>query len=241
MKPYTSLFFSALVSSLIFSACSPSTAPAPNANNNPLTAQTQNLSVIDLKKGQGSMRITLNAQRAESFGIKTNTNGQLAKVNADVSNLEIFLFDIDSGLRPTAGTAATPFNLSGASGITMVNSSIISFTGSTQTVLLKNIPANTNGSGRFFIGVRAFESTENITDPSTGFSYGAGVNFQLAISSSGGDTAEQGGASINASYVVSNPTALGINVPLKNETGATLDAQVSIADGSTTLPGISIQ
>ncbi len=241
MKPFTALFLSSLVSTLALSACTSPTAQSLSPNNSQISQPTQSVSVIDLKQGKGSMRIILNAQRTEAFGIKANTDGQTAKTSSEVTNLEVFLFDIDSGTRPTAGTVASPFDLDGATGITNVNSSIISFTGSTQTVLLQNIPANANGGGRFFIGVRALESTENITDPNTGFSYGNGTGFQLALSDSGGDTAEPGGVSVDATYVVSNSAPLGVDVQLTNAKGATLDAQVSVNDGATSLPGISIQ
>jgi hypothetical protein len=241
MKPFTALISSTLLGVSALSACGQPTVQVPNATPAQVSQQNQNTSVIDLKKGRGSMRITLNAQQTEDFAIKANTDGKTAKTNSAVSNLEIFLFDIDSGVRPTAGTLASPLNLQAESGITNVSSSIISFTGSTQTVLLTNIPANSNASGRFFIGVRALESTENITDPGTGFSYGTGLNFQLALSGSGGDTAQPGGVSVSASYVVSDETALGVSVPLKNAIGATLDAQVSVTNGSTSIPGISIQ
>lgn len=239
MKPFTALLCSALVSTLALSACN-SPAAQDTVQNNTVSPPAQSLSVIDLKQGKGSMRITLKAQGAENFGIKANTDGQTAKTGSQVSNLEIFLFDIDSGSRPTPGTVASPFDLDTA-GITNVNSSIISFTGSTQTVLLQNIPANINTGGRFFIGVRALESTENITAPNTGFSYGTGTNLQLALSDSGGDTAAPGGVSVDATYLVSNTAPLGVSVPLKNAVGATLDAQVSVSDGNTSLPGISIQ
>ncbi len=187
------------------------------------------------------MRLTLHAQEDLGFKTQASANGQVSKSTTEVSNLEIFLFDIDSGARPTAGTAVAPLDLQSASGVTLVDSAIISFTGSTQTVLLQNIPANTNASGRFFVGVRALESTANITARSTGFSYGSGPDLQLALSGSGGDTAMPGGVSVNANYLLSTLTALGVNVPLQNAVGATVDAQVSVTNGNTALPSISIQ
>lgn len=245
--PLRSIFSAASLLALsLAGACQPANlqpaAPSLDASSGSRFAPTAPAPLqIKVGQGKGSMLLQLKAADAEGFTVQANSNGNSHKLASQVSHLRVFLFDVDSGVRPTAGTAAAPLDLETTAGVTRVTDATIAFTGSTQTVLLTNVPSNANAAGRFFIGVRALESSTNITNAATGFSYGTAPGSQLALSDAGGDTAMPGGVAIGAGYLVSNSAALAVTLPLLNATGATLDAQVTVTNGSPTLPGINIQ
>lgn len=250
--------YTALAAGLMLSSCAfPNSAPVqPNTTqNNPLVAQAksqgiENITVMDVsqnpnltasqRQGKGSLLLTLNFGDNQGFTTQANKNGGVQKTSADLSDLEIFLFDVDSGTIPPSSDPAVDLNT--ASGVTTVHSGVISFTGTgSQAVLLTNIPANAvTGTGKYYVGVRGLETGANISSFS-GYEHTTGAGGPVFVSDTGGDGGTTGKVSVDASYAVSDTTALGVNLELLDEIGASIDSTVNVSDGAVFSPGITIQ
>ncbi len=234
------------LAALSLSACvnqtQTSLAGASNPNRSVQTIESA-ATIHHLDVGQGiktsaKIAVSINTDTA-NFKTQASTNGAIAKVLADVDQYELFLFECTA--IPTAGGAGSPTDLNSSPCSQKFNASVNSTGTATQSFVFENLAANTTGN-RYFVGISAKETTpalKNITEftgyNTTGTHPAPGA---IAYSNGGGDS--DGGVAVNASFALSNSAQLTVALPLLNAIGAKLDSQVTVTNGGTTLPVITV-
>jgi len=254
MKPVFRLLSVSAALALFASACAtqPATQEQPSAPGmsaraseiiRDLKIQGQtDIQVLDVgrgKKTNAAFAVTFKTTEAD-FSTKASVDGAIAKVLADVSDYELFLFDCSSAPSPGAAGAETDLN-AGTPCSQSFNAGVTSANTGSQTFIFDNVGQST---GRFFVGVSAMENIPpmtNITEftgyVTTGTHPAPGP---IALSNGGGDS--DGGVGVDASFAVSNTAQVTISLGLLDALGATLDSQVTVADGNASLsgtPGVS--
>lgn len=223
---------------LLLIACTPS--PMPNAEvigtqNQSAAVLVQrlqqqgesNVSVIEIGKQPGaSFAMSFRIGGAEDFSIKASTSGSLAKTSADISSFKVYLLEDttapsgDIGSKVVAGPVSVSANLSG----------------SNQTFVFSNVAAN-SASKKYYVGLQAFDASNANLTASTGKTVGSAA---VALSNAGGDGL--GGVQVNADLSITGGQEGRLNVllPLLNATGASLDSQVTVQNGSSSIGPVSI-
>lgn len=247
-----------LLSSIFLAACSASTAPvAPSQTARMIqdyTNQGHQVHVVDVSNGkqQTPAAMVLNLKfGGASDGFKTQAqSGGAAKDKANVSHLEVFLYEVTGGIPPTAGTCPTTVNLAGGPNVTLKHTQQITAalagatTPYTQTVVFNNLPANTVTGDKYFIGVRALESgSSNISHCSGlngGYHQNPGTFGTLTVAVGGPVALSTTGHTVTGTnYVLAPLTPQTITLNLLPANGAQLDANVTVNAGTTTLPAIT--
>ena len=191
------------------------------------TAKINNVSVVDVGQGKIGASFSAKVNFKEGFAVKANTNGAIAKTNANISTVDAYLIELatapTAGSDPLASKVAGPINLAK--------------TGTGFTVLFKNVPENAAGKS-YYIGLVAKDTGGIVIskNPATDWS-GASANKGLAVSTTGGDGA--GSVSVNASLTVSNAADLGVAISLLDAVGAQVQSTATVTNGSPTLPTIT--
>lgn len=231
---------------LLLAACA---QPAPQA---PVAAPaTSSVHFVDLGKGKvqtpASVVLKLQMPQSGAFSTKASSGG-VAKSETDISDLQVFLYEMSSGSAPAAGTCpGAAVDVAGASGVTLKHVQLIPVNLSggpstfTQTVIFQNIPPNSVGGAKYFIGVRALEGSNNITTCLDGFKQDAGTHDGISVSAGGPIGLAASGNEVTSSFSVSPTTPQSVSIRLLPVSGASLDATISVQPGSTTLPAIDAQ
>ena len=174
MKKIIALSISSIVLSL--SACS-SQSPVTGSQK-PVTVnsiQNNDVQVADIGQGKIGASFSAKVNFIEGFSVKANTNGAIAKTNANIASVDAYLIELTAapaaGSDPLASKVAGPINLAK--------------TGTGFTVLFKNVPANAAGKS-YYIGLVAKDSGSIVIskNPATDWS-GASANKGLAVSTTG--------------------------------------------------------
>jgi hypothetical protein len=204
------------------------------------------------QKTSASFSVNINLSDGGEFKTKaasaTNANGSAAAVRANVLALKVWLFDLAA--TPNAGTILTGANV--AAGGSTFSFNIANASGSAQVTYV-NVPVNV--TGRYYIGAAAYNSTTinpstnittyNQTNTNTMFFVPANntntffTSLEAIALSNGGGGSPTGSVLVSAGspITVDVTTGLTIALKLKDDTGATLQADVNFTDGSTFTAG----
>ncbi len=197
----------------------------------------QNISVIDVGQGKKTpavLSMTVNFTNAEAFKTQASVSG--VPSGATLNQLRVFL--LESTGAPAAGNITALVKNAGGTLITRAGLG-------PHTFVFANVPANA-ATMKYYVGVSPLLNvpTGPPTAPytlnllATPNTHNHGVLGLVAISSTGGEGA--GEVHVDANYQVSNLAALGIALTLRNETGASIDSQATITNGTTGVPAISV-
>ncbi|MBT9545377.1 MAG: hypothetical protein IV090_08310 [Candidatus Sericytochromatia bacterium] len=205
---------------------------------NQLKAQgNQNVSVIDVGQGKKTpavLSMTVNFKNAEAFKTQASVSG--VPSGATLNQLRVFL--LESNGAPAPGNITALVKNAGGSLITRAGLG-------PHTFVFANVPANA-ATMKYYVGVSPLLNvpTGPPTAPytlnllATPNTHNHGALGLVALSTTGGEGA--GEVHVDANYQVSNPAVLGIAMTLRNETGASIDSQATITNGSTGIPVISV-
>lgn len=203
----------------------------------------QNISVIDVGKGKQTpavLALSVKFQANSHFKIQDSVSG--IPSGATLNALRVFLLE-SNGLIASGDISSL-----------VKHDAVISRTGSpsspyTRTFVFANVPANTSTTHRYYVGVSPLLQVSSgpppapytlnlLATPNT--HYFANTSELVAISNGGGES-NSGAVFVDANYQVSDLTPLSITMTLKDETGAQIDADVTVNNGSTgPLPPISV-
>lgn len=237
------------LAALCLTACTASPNSAPAINAQAFSAQARALAAQFKAQGQNTqiLRVSPTPSQAalavriqpvqQDFAVQASSNGAVAKVLADVSDYELFLFECSAA--PTPGAAGSETDLDTGNCAQIFNATVSATGSATQNFVFDHVAQNTVGS-RYFVGISAMEAGPVNITAFTGFlSSGAQpAPGAIALSNGGGDG--DGGVAVNASFAVSNTAALQLPLSLLDAVGAGLDSQVTVSNGSSTLPTISV-
>lgn len=250
-----------ILSTCLLAACA---APAglspavPNASQDLVKAYTtkgNQVHIVDVSRNheQTPASMVLNIGFAPSAGFKTQAaSGGAAKDQTNVSHLEVFLYEMAGGVKPSAATCpAMTAVATGSPSVVLKYRTLVPVnlaggpSNYTQTVVFNNLPPNTNTGDKYFIGVRALESgSANITTcTGSGYSQANGTFDTISVPTSGPVALAVSGNSVSAApnYTLSPLSPQSVTLQLLGAFGASIDANVTVTTGSTTLPGISAQ
>lgn len=244
-----------LITSLFVFSCSELSITNTKVNHSYKIDSNKNNSlvfVVDKNNHRGgSFSVKLNFN---DFSIKSNTSGVVKKVKTDISLVRIYLVDSNSATLSDSNIKFGPLDLTSSStGSLLTFFNNVKGASGTGSLTFTNV-----GQGTYYVAVAAFDvtsgldSTKNIvnTSTSTAGAYttitASSTNFgRFALSTSGGDSnlgsVLIGGQGTGYNLVNNGTSALNVNLALRSELGATLDATTTITEGSSTIPATTLQ
>ncbi|HEY9840682.1 MAG: hypothetical protein ACAI44_20290 [Candidatus Sericytochromatia bacterium] len=202
-------------------ACAP--APLPTAAY--LMPGQSGVRVLDLGRSTGAIfEIRFQLAPAGDFRLKDSSSGAAASKAADIDHFVVYLLETDAAPsaevkeRVVAGPMIVPGGV----------------TGPEQGFIFRNVAANQPGL-KYFVGLQARDAGDVNLTAETGVLLNA---EPLAVSNTGGDGS--GAVSVGADLSIGQAQPLMVILPLLDARGAALDTRVSVTDGETAIPPVSI-
>jgi hypothetical protein len=197
---------------------------------------------IDAGKGQktgASLTVKLNFANGGDFKTKASSNGTPTAMFSDVTDLKVAL--IDSAASPTTLTGAKI--IGGGAAIKATLPRTFTASGDGDTVTFTNVPESTNS---YWIAAAALSSGTNITKVSAPLD--GGIDGRFYVTTTGGDAALAGSVEVNKvgavapfQYNVTSTDALGMDLILRDATGANVESSVTVTNGGDRLTTIGAQ
>lgn len=183
--------------------------------------EQENNYIFDIGKGKKGASFSTKIKFEEKLRIKSNINGSVAKLISDIYKVDAYLLELDSF--PTTGSDPLSSIVNGGA---ILN---IKRTGSSFSIMFKNVPINNSGK-KYFVGLVAKDLNGNIIskNPTPDWT-GTSTNKGLAITNSGGDGS--GFVTVNSSYQLSSTLPLTASIALLDAVGAQIDSTATIVNG----------
>lgn len=179
--------------------------------------------VIDIGKGKKGGNLSFKVNLSEVFKIKANENG-FTSVYDSIESFKIALVT-------NSGTGSNTLTLAPSTSVYSINESVLSGnpTSSPVDIYLKNVP-----NGDYWIAVSAYDSDgRNVTSTTSTTGLISGENF--AVSTGGGNeesSPNNGRVTVASDFTVPS-TPVTVPLTLVDSYGSTIEATVTITDGST--------